>query len=63
MVGAADGVYVSDTGSWSAREAAAQAEAQYEDAGYHQAQRITTAGAHTDYDIPGIGAEVAALDR
>jgi hypothetical protein len=57
VVGHRDGAYASDSGPWSAREAAAQAEAEYREAGYDRAQRITTAGAHTDYDIPAIVAE------
>lgn len=54
VVGDRDGAYASDSGSWSAQAAAARAEAEYQEAGYDQAQRITTAGAHTDYDIPAV---------
>lgn len=57
VVGHRDGAYASDSGPWSALDAAAQAETEYREAGYDQAQRITTAGAHTDYDIPAIVAE------
>lgn len=57
IVGNRDGAYATDTGSWSAKAAAAQAEAEYRGAGYDQVQRITTAGAHTDYDIPAIVAD------
>lgn len=34
-----------------------RAEAEYQEAGYDQTQRITTAGTHTDYDIPAIVAD------
>lgn len=57
VVGHRDGAYATDSGSWSAKAAAAQAEAEYQKAGYDQAQRITTAGAHTDYDISSIVAD------
>ena len=61
---ARDGAYASDSGAWSALDAAAQAETEFREAGYDQAQRITTAGAHTDYDIPAIVAErLAALGK
>lgn len=64
VVGDRDGAYATDAGSWSARAAAAQAEAAYQDAGYERARRITTAGAHADYDIPALVADrLAALDR
>ncbi|MUN62849.1 hypothetical protein GMA12_06795 [Kocuria sediminis] len=64
VVGDRDGAYATDSGSWSARAAAAQAEAAYRDAGYERARRITTAGAHTDYDIPAVVADrLTALDR
>ena len=57
IVGEQDGAWATDSGSWSAREAAAQAQAEYREAGYDRVQRITTAGAHTDYDIPAIVAD------
>lgn len=57
IVGDRDGAYATDSGPWSARAAAAQAQAEYREAGYEQAQRITTAGAHTDYDIPAVVAD------
>lgn len=64
IVGEQDGAWATDSGSWSAREAAAQAQAEYREAGYDRVQRITTAGAHTDYDIPAlIAGRLAALDR
>lgn len=64
VVGHRDGAYASDSGPWSALDAAAQAETEYREAGYDRAQRITTAGAHTDYDIPAIVAErLAELGR
>lgn len=64
IVGERDGAWATDSGSWSAREAAAQAQAEYREAGYDRVQRITTAGAHTDYDIPALVAgRLAALDR
>ncbi|MFI7743765.1 hypothetical protein [Kocuria rhizosphaericola] len=64
VVGDRDGAWATDSGSWSAQAAAAQAEAEYREAGYDQAQRITTAGAHTDYDIPALVAEqLAELGR
>ena len=64
VVGHRDGAWASDSGAWSALDAATQAETEFRQAGYDQAQRITTAGAHTDYDIPAIVAgRLAALDR
>ncbi|MEF3120516.1 hypothetical protein [Kocuria flava] len=64
IVGERDGAWATDSGAWSAREAAAQAQAEYREAGYDRVQRITTAGAHTDYDIPALVAgRLAALDR
>ena len=57
VVGNRDGAYATDAGSWSAQAAAGQAQAEYREAGYDEAQRITTAGAHTDYDIPAIVAD------
>ncbi|MFF0944855.1 hypothetical protein ACFYE2_11590 [Kocuria sp. CPCC 205300] len=64
VVGHRDGAYASGSGAWSALDAAAQAEAEFREAGYDQARRITTAGAHTEYDIPAIVAErLAELGR
>ncbi|MCD1144574.1 hypothetical protein LQU92_04865 [Kocuria sp. LUK] len=64
IVGEQDGAWATDSGSWSVREAAAQAQAEYREAGYDRVRRITTAGAHTDYDIPAlIAGRLAALDR
>lgn len=57
IVGDRDGAYATDSGSWSALEAVAQAQAEYREAGYDRAQRITTAGAHTAYDIPALVAD------
>ncbi|MFI7484118.1 hypothetical protein ACH9EU_17095 [Kocuria sp. M1R5S2] len=54
VVGDQDGAYATGSGSWSAKAAAAEAEAEYRDAGYDETQRITTLGAHTDYDIPAV---------
>lgn len=44
IVGDRDGAWATDSGSWSARAAATQAQAEYREAGYEQARRITTAG-------------------
>lgn len=63
VVGNRDGAYATEAGSWSAKSAAAQSVSAYQRAGYDEAQLITTAGAHTDYDIPGIIADrLARLD-